>query len=301
MLSLVSCAKDDALTERVQVTFETSFLKAESRTMGQDDEFTSGQYVDSLYCAVYEKVGDGYVYIMKGAVGKNSNGKFSYSPMLVKDKTYKVVFWAMHPKAYTINDPLTEIKIPANTACNNPKMDAFTGQSEDITVGASQSIKNVVLKRPFALLNFATKKSDLDEAKTKYSVTEISDIKASVTVSMNRIATAYNAVKGVVTYSDGPASYEFTASSILGTEEEYQSKVYNRIASCYVWPVGNATCIIELKKNDDTAINSVNVKNVPLTLNYITNIYGELLMGASEYNVTVHDVQTVVGTEETEN
>ena len=310
LFTFASCAENDTPETEVPVTFMTSLQDIESRATA--DLFGSGESVNTLLCAVYERIKDEngeyrYEYMMNGTAKKIGNGEFFYTPMLVKDKTYKVVFWAMNNTdgvpVYQASDDLTKIIIPTTFECNQIKLDAFTGQSDDVTVGASLSIKHVALKRPFALLNFSTKSTDLAEAKTKYSIQDDSSIEANVTVSMESIATEYNAWTGEITSTEGEGTYQFGDASILDMQETQNGVGYNRLTSCYVWPVEDkkAKCTIHIKSGE-TSINTVEVKNVPLTVNYITNIYGELLMGASEYDVTVEDPQpgTTTGDTDTE-
>lgn len=307
LFTFASCAENDTPEMEVPVTFMASLQDIESRAA---DSFGNGEFVNTLLCAVYERIEDEkgefrYEYMMDGGSTKNQDGTFTYTPMLVKDKTYKVVFWAMNNTdgvpAYQVSEDLTKIIIPTTFNCNQKKLDAFTGQSDDVTVGASLSIKHVSLKRPFALLNFSTKSTDLAEAKTKYSIQDDSSIEASVTVLMESIATEYNAWTDEITSTESEGTYSFGDASILDMQETLDGDSYNRLTSCYVWPVEDkkAKCTIHLKSGE-TSINTVEVKNVPLTVNYITNIYGELLMGASEYDVTVEDPQTGTTTGDTD-
>ena len=185
MLLLVSCAAEDAPMERVQVTFTAKIpSEADSRS---GESFGQGKYVDRLYCAIYEQ-GDGGWYFVRRDVVERSGDGFSYAPYLLKGNTYKIAFWAMTEGAYEISEDLTRIIIPVNVSCNNHTKEAFAGVSKEVVVDASNGAPIAVeLKRPFAMLNFATTMNSAQKA-------QIKDMTAEVTITSNGggLAAYYN-------------------------------------------------------------------------------------------------------------
>lgn len=303
MFTHTSCTNEDTPTEEAVVKFEASFCNAQSRTASEKD-FVNGTNVNKLLCAIYEKTDGAYTFVKQSQVGKNAAGGFTFEPVLMKDKTYKIVFWAMHQYddesyAYTVNDELTSITILQTMECNNDKMDAFVGQSEDVTVGAASTseTQSVTLKRPFALQNFVTKTQDLKDALAFNEIPEGTEVTANVIVTMTQIASSYNALTGQLIYTQpadgtGSISYEFTDAAILGTTYTSDNVDYTRLASNYVWPGENATCTIIVNavlNESKQELNRLVIPQVPITPNYNVSIYGQILTGTITYNITLGD------------
>ena len=267
---LISCANEDAPMEKVQVTFTANIpSEADSRS----GSFGKGEHVDRLHCAIYEEQKNGgYTYVHSDVIAR-SGDRFIFSPYLSKGKTYKVAFWAMKEGVYSISDDLTYVKIPSMT-CNDPTKEAFAGVSKSVEVDASYGTPiGVELKRPFALLNFATTMNNAQKAQKENMTAEV-----TITSSVG-LAESYNVLTGEVTMSDNP-SYTFTSASILGTECVNNHVTYIRLASCYVMPVvDNMTIQAQIVvRNGTTEIGNLTTdSNIPLTVNYSTNLYGKML------------------------
>ena len=271
ILAMVSCATDDAPMEKVKVTFTAKIPSVADSRSGE--LFGMGEYVDRLYCAIYEQGKNGqYTFVHPDVVERSGDG-FSYSPYLTRGRTYKIAFWAMTEGAYAISNDLTNIVIPSNLSCNDYTKEAFAGVSEDVVVNASHGAPIAVeLKRPFAMLNFATTMNSMQKA-------QMDKMKAEVTVTCNNgVAESYNVLTKEI-ISSGDKIYTFTEAEILGTECVRDHVTYICLTSCYVMPVENnmeVTAKIVVKK-DDEMIGSLTIEEVPLTVNYSTNLYGKIL------------------------
>ena len=273
MLLLVSCAAEDAPMERVQVTFTAKIpSEADSRS---GESFGQGKYVDRLYCAIYEQGNGGWYFVRRDVVERSGDG-FSYAPYLLKGNTYKIAFWAMTEGAYEISEDLTRIIIPVNVSCNNHTKEAFAGVSKEVVVDASNGAPIAVeLKRPFAMLNFVTTMNSTQKAK-------INEMTAEVTITSNGggLAAFYNVLTGEATSSRDKATYAFATNEMVGTEYVHDHVTYIRLASCYVMPVGtdiNVTAQIVIRLNDEVIGNLTTESEIPLTVNYSTNLFGKIL------------------------
>lgn len=268
---LVSCANEEAPMEKVQVTFTAKIpSEADSRS---GESFGKGSHVTELHCAIYEQgQNDRYTFVHSDVVRRSGDG-FSYSPYLSKGKTYKIAFWAMASSAYRISSDLTDVQIPAMT-CNDPTKEAFAGVSKPVEVDASYGAPiGVELKRPFALLNFATTMSSAQKAQKE-------NMTAEVTITCDDgVAESYNVLTGEVTKSEN-TFYTFTSAAILGTECVNDHVTYIRLASCYVMPVVENMTIqaqIVVRKGAEEIGNLTTEPNIPLTVNYSTNLFGKML------------------------
>lgn len=270
MLTMASCTNDDALTESVRVTF---IAKLPGSTHSRSEvSFGTGEYVDKLHAAIYEKTGeDAYTFVHQDVTDRQGDG-FAYSPYLTKGKTYKIAFWAMTKGAYQVSDDLQYIPIPPMTS-NDPQKEAFAGVSGDVTVGESNgSPIDVELKRPFAMLNFAT-------TMTSAQKEQKGSMKAEVTVTCTGgMATSYNAFDGKATYEE--TALTFSEAAIQGSECEMDGVKYIRLASCYVIPPadGSKTVTVGIKvKQGETLIGDLTETDIPLMVNHSTNLFGKML------------------------
>lgn len=298
-LLLAACSQDEALMgaqseEEVTVRYAVS-LDRNSQTRA-DFTMGSGTKVDKLYCAVYEKGGTDeaptYDFIKNETVGVNGSGAtvFTYEPVLLKGHTYVIAFWAMKEGAYTLSDDLQTISIPASTAGNNDGMDAFTA-TDEVTVPSNIPTKTVNLSRPFGQVNFFTTATDLADALALAKVAATATVTSSVTVGVNNIPTAYNALTGEVTRSTSAGTYTFTATDVPTGEYTIEGVAYIPLATNYALPAGESsitTCTLKVLA-DGKEVNSLSINNFPIHANKRTNVYGQLLTGTQKYSVSVND------------
>lgn len=300
-LLLAACSQDDSVMsyneseEEVTVRYAVS-LDQNGQTRAADFTMGNGTKVDKLYCAVYEKGGTDeaptYEFIKNETVGVNGSGAtvFTYDPVLLKGHTYKIAFWAMKEGAYTVSDDLQTISIPTSTAGNNDGMDAFT-VTDEVTVPSGVPTKTVSLARPFGQVNFFTTATDLEDALALAKVEPTATVTSKVTVGINNIPTAYNALTGEVTRSTSAGTYTFTAAAIPTGEYTIGGETYIPLATNYALPAGESSitsCTLEVMAGGK-AVNSLSIDNFPIQANKRTNVYGQLLTGTQAYSVSVSE------------
>lgn len=289
LLGLGACSQAesplDGSNEEVKVTF-TAQLPQQAATRATGD----GSGVDTLYCAVYQKTGESTYTFIKGEEGIKADNGFTYEPILLKNQTYKVAFWAMKSGSYTIdkNDNLQNIAI--SSTCNSDTADAFTGVSNDVVAGGTEPIA-VELKRPFAQLNFFTTASDIANAKTLASLGEDATLQSTISLSSTEeiFYTAYNAWLQEGTGAATKSIECTTATNATLSEETISSETYKNLGYTYVLPIGDSELAKATLKvsSANKEVTYLEVNNVPLKRNQRTNVYGTLLTGTVKYTVSV--------------
>ena len=95
------------------------------------------------------------------------NGRYELNLKLVKNVAYDFIFWAQYPSEqfYDLTDFYTEglVKVNYSVPANNDDRDAFFAHRIIDTASPSPDLSPVLMKRPFAQVNFAA--SDYDELK----------------------------------------------------------------------------------------------------------------------------------------
>lgn len=224
--------------------------------------------VDKMVYAIFDESG---AQVKKEVVDKNGD-RFSFSPALYYGKKYKIVLFAYKEGAYDVSD------INAVTRLLNGKdADAFKHQetvmiTQDgkLSINGEEPIaattRNVTLTRPFAQLAVGTE--NLDDL-TKSEVTKV-----QVTVKE---------------YDNGDLSYEMEVSDFTNSDTfEVASNTYYCVSVNYLSPTDVKTVEIQLKKNDNTVVRTIECVDVPLKANKKTQIYGNLVKDELIFSVTVN-------------
>lgn len=273
---MMSCNDEMALSEEtVEVSFEAE-IPAFVGTRAGD-----GLTVNKLVCAVFEKNGP-EIKEIKGhrtTLDVNSASGITYSPRLVKGRTYQVVFWAMRDDNYNVTNMA---RITRATGSAEADYDAFTATVET-KVDNSTSV-TVALTRPLAQLNMGVTPEDWDGVA---SVSTFNMTPTNITISLTGKDT-FNALTGLATGEDKSISYNLPVS---GREFTVDEKIYKNIAMCYVLPDAqkeNFDITYSIYDRNSKAIRSdVEINAVPLQANYKTNVVGGLLTGTVTYNVSI--------------
>ena len=164
----VSCAKEDISTSlaggEVEVTLSVDVPELGTRAFGD------GMTVNQLFIAVYEQGGTEALPIShidgEGFQGSEafSGGRATVTMVLLKDKTYDLVFWAQKSGtgAYDVNlADGRNIEANYGADCNLENRDAFFFIRNDWTAGAQDAETEFHLKRPFAQINVANSDADV--------------------------------------------------------------------------------------------------------------------------------------------
>ena len=282
MMLAASCNKATMEHEGSAVTLDYTVSLAEAATKAIGD----GTTVNALTYAIY----DGNTKVSGATVAKNADNSFSFAPSFYYGKTYTVVMFAYYKDplddnkdAYTVDETL--YSIAKKTGVVGETTDAFT-HKETITLNNNGTLTvdgqnkgavtshSVTLTRPVAQLVVATQ--------TFGDMTTAGASKIQVELSAPN---SYNAVTGTPATA-ATANYTSTVAE-LGTIE-VSGNPYKVVSCNYLFPTDNQTVTINVLKADNTLIRTITLDNVPLVANKKTQIYGNLVKGDIEFNVTIN-------------
>lgn len=278
----IACAKENT---GAGVDAGVSFSIEVPGTPATKAEIGDGETATKLYYQVFNEDGtviDGLGVQHKTLTGKEATVNFQ----LVKDQTYKFVFWAQTAADgyYTIDNAEGLRKITANYAdkkSNDENFDAFYAV-EKITVTGPVS-KTVNLKRPFAQINIAT--AGQISAGTATKDIDFTDAASAVTVK--NIPNVFSPLATTDVFT-GNADVTFEKAEAPAGNITVNGKTYKYLAVNYVFAPAdgtvydlNATLKVEGKDV------SLTVPTVPAKQNWRTNIVGDLLTAGTDFTVVV--------------
>lgn len=275
-----------------------------------DMAYGDGTTAQDLTYAVYES-GTTNVLLKSGDEGAPAvaiaNREAKLTLNLVKGKTYDIVFWADNAAApYTFHPETQSIEISYDGITGNlENRDAFFQTVTGLNVTGPVTQK-VMLKRPFAQINFGT--DDLKEAGyvgTKVAKTTLT-VKSGVYKTLNLMTGAVSdMLDQPLTFAaaDLPVGQTFPVTG----EYEYLSMNYLLCGG----EVGNVPtvasktlidCTFDVIDDKNATVNTLELNNVPVQRNYRTNIFGSLLTSQYDFNIIIdenfetpdHDVPYVV-------
>ena len=258
----------------------------------QTKAISDGKTAKQLTVHVFDDKGT-YLNSLDKTATFNDQLKATVTINLVKGKTYSFLFWASvkDNSPYTIGADGKTITVNyENATANDESRDAFLGVVKNKKVEGSFE-ENVILKRPFAQLNFLT--DDIEKAAAAgLEITETT--KSAITIS--NAATTLNPFTNTVS---GEEEVTFTAAAIPGESETYSidGKSYRYLGTAYFLVDAAGTIADDGKKQatltsttlkiDGVQGDGLTVNNVPAQWNYRTNIYGSLLTATGDFNVTI--------------
>lgn len=303
---LASCSNEDVMSPASDgpVVFTVSLPGEFTRAI------SDGTKAVKLSYAVYLKGQSDVLFTSQTATDPQADNfsglKTTLSLDLAKGKTYDIIFWADVPgNSYYTFTPATKSVTMDYTAPvgNDEDRDAFFQHVELEVKGAST--QTVELRRPFAQLNFAT--SDFAAAK-----------KAGLNYGGSKVVVknVYNTLNLLDGKASGAAEVTFNYAGLVENETTTHpgttdaSKKYNWLSMNYLLTgavVPDATNVQKADKElvdvafevyapgatDGVAgdlINTVNVSQVPVQRNYRTNIYGNLLTSAVDFNIVIDPI-----------
>lgn len=212
------------------------------------------------------------------------DGQATLSLRLAAGKSYDFLFWAdAYDKddtdaPYTVDFDTQELNVDYTKALSNEEArDAFFGKATVEVKGAVN--QDITLKRPFAQLNIGTN----DMAEAQKSGLNTNSLKTSVKV--NKIYKTLNLMSGEV---GGDAEVTFAANAIPKATFTANGKSYDYLALNYLL-VGTDKALVncEFTYSDGTLNNTMTMDNVPVQRNYRTNIFGSLLTGSVDFDITI--------------
>ncbi len=286
LLSTASCADEqfagDLTGGETTVTFNAQ-LPAGLQTRAAGDGLTA----TTLSYAVYEEGTTTPVITSEDEVNF-VNGHATLSLKLAKGKTYDFLFWAdAYEKGDTENPYTVDFNTQTltvnydNALSNDESRDAFFGKA-NVTVKGAVS-QNIILKRPFAQLNIGT--NDMEEARTAGINT--GDLQSSVKVS--GIFSSMNLMTGI---PDPSTSKEVTFGLNAIPKETFKAdgRTFDYLALNYLLvsdQKGLVNCKFSYTDGATTDTKTMTIDNVPVQRNYRTNIFGSLLTGSVDFDITI--------------
>lgn len=282
-----SCSNDveGMEEETVQVTFCAELPQAlttradneENSEESEETTSTTSPYDDyTVECAVFEKVNESTyeeVTNLRQSVKKGENG-WSYSPRLVKGRSYRIVFWASKEGAYDVTS-MEAISRNSNTSMSaEADYDAFTS-AVDFSGSFNEATPIAVsLSRPFAKINIGVTEEDWNGVVNGFKQTP-----TTIEVTVDDAYPIYNALTG--SYSgNGGVTYTYSVS------KEKKLGNYIQLSECYVLANSNVSVSYVIKDQSEKDICSGTITDVPAQSNYNTNIVGGLMTGTVSYSIT---------------
>ena len=248
-------------------------------TRALEDETTA---VDKVYYQVYratevEDLSKGFVYDGNKPV---TDGKASFELEFVKNQNFVVLFWAQDADLQMFNIvDLRKVTLTTPGASNNVNAQVFAG-SNVVTDCVPANGGKVTLSRPISQLNIATTAESL-----KFGTKDILLNKSTVTVK--GLYPKYNVYTEAV--SEDKTNFEYTESQVPAATIDVNAKTYTYVAMNYVGFAPKESTTVDVDFTITTSEGDVThkVPNVPVKPNYRTNIIGNLLTEAADYDVTL--------------
>ncbi len=212
------------------------------------------------------------------------DGQATLSLRLAAGRSYDFLFWA---DAYDKDDANAPYAVDFDTQTlsvdysgmksNDETHDAFYAHATVEVKGAVN--QDITLKRPFAQLNIGT--NDLTEAQA--SGLNTGSLQTSVKVG--QIYKNLNLMNGLVG-EDTEAT--FALNAIPDETFTANGQEYDYLALNYLLVATDKSLVnCEFTYNDGQLNRTMTVDNVPVQRNYRTNIFGSLLTGSVDFDITI--------------
>ena len=288
----VSCAKEDISSSlaggEVEVTLSVDVPELGTRAFGD------GMTVDQLFIAVYEKNGSTEALPISHIDGEGfqgserfSDGRATVTMVLLKDKTYDLVFWAQKREtgAYSVNlADGRNIEANYGALCNLEDRDAFFLIRNGWKAGVDET--EFHLNRPFAQINVANSDEDV-----KFVTANGAEIKNSkMTVKTTDICKQLDLVDGTVKNAINAVTI-FDPNAI--PTEKFHIAGYNYLAMNYL--LVNEKDLVDLKfefTDNKNVTYTREYGNVPVQRNYRTNILGQIISSPIDFEVVIDPIFT---------
>ena len=293
IFSAVSCAKEDISSSigggEVEVTFTANLADMGTRAYGEANN------VDVVYLGIYDQNGlyldeltndDGY------PVDKVRHTA-SIPVVLLKDKTYDLVFWAQHKaqegevSCYTMNWTARKMTVTYDSISQDDERDAFFLVDNGFLAGEEKN-PEFRLYRPFAQLNAGLSADEV--TKIGKNGVDVSKIKSEVVVKnvANVLNLKHEADENVATDVEGEVDAVFTIAAKPEEALKVSDFDYEYLSMNYLLVDTKRNVDVEYTFTDaDNTRYARNYYNVPLQRNYRTNIVGNLLSSEYEFNVII--------------
>lgn len=273
----LACAKEQVGPGEgamVEATFSVDVPGVEVSTKGLSDAASVNELVFDAFRTQNDTVS------IKGfrQVVAVENGKATIQVKLIKGQNYRFVFWAQKANnGYYNTDNLSHITVDYSKAlANDSSLDAFFAKEEVRNVQNPLS-KTIILKRPFAQVNYVTKEELGEGLHIEQSQITVKNALTSFNPLKNKLSGAkdvtfnYNAVP--------------TEKLLIGGIE------YNYLATAFILAKNdNSKDIVDVeakfKANKGYSV-TVSTPGLPCQRNYRTNVIGNFMSVDGTYNVEI--------------
>lgn len=272
-----ACAKEQITSgdgETVEMTFNVDVPEATITTKGLSD----AAQVDELVFDAFRTQNDTEPIEGLRQVVAVENSRATIQVKLIKGQNYRFVFWAQKANnGYYNTDNLSNITVNYSKAlANDSSLDAFFAK-EDVTNVQNPISKTIILKRPFAQVNYVTKEE----------LSEGLYIKESQ-ITVKNALTSFNPLRNKLS-GEQDVTFQFNAVPtekllINGTE-------YNCLATAFILAKSdNSKDIVDVeakfKANKGYSV-TVSTPGLPCQRNYRTNVIGNFMSVDGTYNVEI--------------
>ena len=272
-----ACAKEQVASgdgETVEMTFNVDVPETTITTKGLSD----AAQVDELVFDAFRNLNDTEPIEGLRQVVAVENGRATIQVKLIKGQNYRFVFWAQKANnGYYNTDNLSNITVDYSQAlANDSSLDAFFAK-EDVTNVQNPISKTIILKRPFAQVNYVTK----EELGEGLYITESQITVKNALTSFNPLRNKLSVAKDVTfNYNAVP-----TEKLLIGGIE------YNYLATTFILAKNdNSKDIVDVeakfKANKGYSV-TVSTPGLPCQRNYRTNVIGNFMSVDGTYNVEI--------------
>lgn len=298
MFAATSCSQEEMIQnetsgDEVEVMFN---VEMEGQTASR--AIADGLTVDQLIFAVFDENNQEITTLRQEDVVVSNKGA-QVKTRLVKGQSYQFVFWAQKKDAGHYNTTsMKHIKLNTTVLNNDETRDAFYAHEPLYKVTGS-FVKPITLKRPFAQLNLATTKEDLEWAEKAGVVIEKSSVKVKGAV--------YSTLNTLSGYCADKVEGEFELAlnaipdaateklTITDSENQFDIDDYYYLSTSYLLASPKEALSEEIVFTltagaNDEVINTLTVTNAPLQRNWRTNIIGEILTGEGTFNIVIDPI-----------
>lgn len=276
----LACAKEHVTGDgqTVEATFSVDVPGVDVSTKGLSDAAS----VNELVFDAFRSLNDTEPIEGLRQVVAVENGRATIQVKLIKGQNYRFVFWAQKANnGYYNTDNLSNITVDyKNALANDSSLDAFFAK-EEVTNVQNPISKTIILKRPFAQVNYVTKEELSEGLYIKESQITVKNALTSFNPLRNKLSGAKDAQQDV--------TFQFNAVPtekllINGTE-------YNYLATAFILAKSdNSKDIVDVeakfKTNNGRSV-TVSTPGLPCQRNYRTNVIGNFMSVDGTYNVEI--------------
>lgn len=272
----LACAKEPVTGDgqTVEATFSVDVPGVGVSTKGLSDAASVNELVFDAFRTQNDTVS------IKGfrQVVAVENGRATIQVKLIKGQNYRFVFWAQKANnGYYNTDNLSHITVDYSKAlANDSSLDAFFAKEEVSNVQNPLS-KTIILKRPFAQVNYVTKEELGEGLHIEQSQITVKNALTSFNPLKNKLSGAkdvtfnYNAVPTVKLLIGG-IEYNYLATAFILAKNDNSKDIVDVEA--------------KFKANKGYSV-TVSTPGLPCQRNYRTNVIGNFMSVDGTYNVEI--------------